>query len=114
MTEEQYRVLQKYEDKLNNALRNSFLRMSPSEFNEVAAVYDQLYTPLRQSQRNCNTCRLNALKTLGRAYNEEKTRRALEEAAKSENEKPLDLGVEKVIKNIIKKVGRPRKINTEE
>ena len=82
MTEEQYKVLEKYEQTLNNALRNSFLRMTPNEFNEVAEVYDQLFTPLRKTQRACNTCRLNALKTLGRAYNAEKEKRLAEEAKK--------------------------------
>lgn len=121
MTEEQYKVLEKYEQTLNNALRNSFLRMTPNEFNEVAEVYDQLFTPLRKTQRACNTCRLNALKTLGRAYNAEKEKRLAEEAKKEEEkqeekpaETPKTTKVINTITNAIKKVGRPKKIDLSE
>lgn len=107
MTEEQYKVLEKYEQTLRNAVFNNFLRMPAAEFNEVAAVYDQLFTPLRPSQRNCNTCRLNALKTLGRNFLEEKARR---EAAKEEN-KQAEAAEVKAPKN---KGGRPKKIKLED
>ena len=110
MTEEQYKVLEKYDSQLNAALNSSFLRLTPNEFNEVAAVYDQLFTPLRKSQRACNTCRLNALKTLGRAYKEEKDKRA-QEAAKQAEESAKTINVIETITKVIKKAGRPKKID---
>ena len=114
MTEEQYKVLEKFEQTLNAALNSNFVRMSPNDFNEVAAVYDQLFTPLRKTQRACNTCRLNALKALGRVYNAEKEKRAqeaAEKAAEKPAESPKTSKVINTITNAIKKAGRPKKID---
>ena len=110
MTEEQYKVLEKYDSVLNAAVKSNFLRLPSSEFNEIAAVYDQLFTPLRQSQRNCNTCRLNALKTIGRVYFDEKEKRAAEAAEKTA-ESGKQGGMIKTITNAIKRAGKPRKLN---
>ena len=96
MTEEQYKVLKKYEQQLTAAARNNFLRLSSAEFNELAAVYDSLFRPLRPSQRNCNTCRLNALKSLYNAFQGEKAEREVkaqleaEAAAKNAEDKPQE------------------------
>lgn len=115
MTEEQYKVLEKYEQTLNAAVKCNFLRMGYAEFNEVAAVYDQLYTPLRPGQRNCNTCRLNALKTLGKAYFQEKQDREVKEAEKKAENKPVESPkapkTTKTTSKPDKKAGRPKKID---
>lgn len=96
MTEEQYKVLKKYEQQLTAAAKNNFLRLTHNEFNELAGVYDGLFRPLRQSQRNCNTCRLNALKSLYNAFigekmgREVKAQKEAEEAAKNAENKPQE------------------------
>lgn len=120
MTDEQYQVLKKYEQQLTAAAKNNFLRLSSAEFNELAAVYDSLFRPLRPSQRNCNTCRINALKTLYGVYKEaainaEKNQE--EEAPENATEKPVESdkeGKQGFFSSIIKKkAGRPKKIDLE-
>lgn len=124
MTQEQFEVLQKYEKQITAAAKCNFLRLSPSEFNELAAVYDSIYPPLRQSQRNCNTCRINALKSLFNAFQGEKAERevkaqleAKEKAEKEATEKPVESdkeGKQGFLSSIIKKkAGRPKKIDLE-
>lgn len=96
MTEEQYQVLLKYEQQLTAAAKCNFLRMSASDFNVLAAVYDNLFRPLRPSQRNCNTCRLNALKSLYNAFigekmeREVKAQKEVEEAARNAENNPQE------------------------
>lgn len=69
MTQEQFEKLIEFEAPITNAYKNSFLHLPASEFNKIAAIYDEIYEkPLTKSQRNCNTCRLNALKRLGMDY----------------------------------------------
>lgn len=136
MTEEQYQILVKYEQQLTAAAKNNFLRLSSAEFNELAGVYDGLFRPLRQSQRNCNTCRLNALKSLYNAYVGEKAQREVKAQKEVDNKpqeedgllKPAEKPVEepKATKTNApkatntnkgttdkKKAGRPKKIDIE-
>ena len=69
LTKEQYEKLKPFEKELINAYRNSFLHMSGSEFIEIAELYKKITgTALTRSQMGCNTCRLNALRTLGESY----------------------------------------------
>lgn len=96
LTKEQYEKLTPYADKLKSAYKNSFARMSTKEFQSVADIYAEIAgKPLRNSQMNCNTCRLNTLRFLGELY----LNYTEEEQAKK-----------------AKKPGRPRKLdnNTEE
>lgn len=117
MTDEQYQVLKKYEQQLTAAAKNNFLRLSSAEFNELAAVYDSLFRPLRPSQRNCNTCRINALKTLYGVYKEAEKNQQEEEAPENATEKPVESnkeGKQGFFSSIIKKkAGRPKKIDLE-
>lgn len=69
MTREQYDKLNVYEQQLRWAVRSNFVHMSALEFAKVAALYEELYgQALTQAQKNCNTCRLNALKKMGADY----------------------------------------------
>lgn len=121
MTEEQYQILVKYEQQLTAAAKCNFLRLTPNEFNELAGVYDGLFRPLRQSQRNCNTCRLNALKSLYNAYVGEKAQREVKEQEEKSAAKASDKPVEtkktnnntKTSPASKKTAGRPKKIDIE-
>lgn len=87
--------LVKWDKVLYNAVHKSFIHLSASEFGEIAAIYDEYFdTPLTKAQRNCNSCRLTALKKIGGEYEKEKQ---LREEGKTETPK--------------KRVGRPRKID---
>ena len=108
MTEEQYKTLEKYESVFTAAINNNFLRVSHEDFNIIAAIYDKIFIPLRPSQRNCNTCRLNALKAIGRAYFGEKEKKAVKEQEKGKS------GFTETIKRVFNKGGRPKKINLED
>lgn len=114
MTDEQYKTLEKYENVFNAAINNNFLRVSHEDFTIIAAVYDKLFTPLRPTQRNCNTCRLNALKSIGRAYFGEKENRAKQQAEKTNNSEAVKTNTfGETIKKVFKG-GRPKKINLED
>lgn len=110
MTDEQFEILKKYEDKLRAAVNCSFMRLTHSEFSEIAAVYDQLYTPLRVAQRNCNSCRLNAVKTIGRDYFKVRNEKA--EAERIEREKAKEGKGDEIKK--VSKAGRPKKIKLDD
>lgn len=101
MTEEQYTLLSKYDKDLTNAVKASFIHLTPSEFEEIIST-DLLDKPLTKSQRNCNTCRLTALRKIGKLFLEEKAKRdtKTEEEARSDVPK--------------KKGGRPKKLKMED
>jgi len=42
--------------------------MSSADFQKVAVIYDEVFQPLNNRQKGCNTCRLNALRKLGELY----------------------------------------------
>lgn len=66
MTKEDYESLLPFRDSIMKAYKQSFLRMSSGDFEKVAVIYDRVTgKPLTRSQKNCNTCRLNALRKLG-------------------------------------------------
>lgn len=69
LTKEEYEWLKPYERHIINAYKNSFVHVSGGEFNEIAELYRKITgTALTRSQMGCNTCRLNALRTLGESY----------------------------------------------
>lgn len=68
LTKEQYEKLIPYEKEIKSAYRNSFVHMAGSEFQKIAAIYAEIFPPLRKSQMGCNTCRLNTLRKLGELY----------------------------------------------
>ena len=101
LTKEQYEKLTPYKDALRSAYKNSFVRISSTEFIKVAEVYNEVFQPLRKGQMGCNTCRLNALRKLGELYytyvpEEEK----VDEEEKTEEKKT-------------NKKGRPKKLTEE-
>ena len=70
MTREQYDKLNVYEQQLRWGVKSNFVHMSSVEFEKVAALYEELYgQALTQAQKNCNTCRLNAIRKMGRDTN---------------------------------------------
>lgn len=69
LTKEQYDKLTPWKDALRSAWKNSFVRVTATEFNKIAAIYNEVFEqPLRKGQMGCNTCRLNALSKLGELY----------------------------------------------
>lgn len=101
MTKEQYEKLQPYEKNIKNAVKNSFVHMTSSEFEKVAVIYAEIFNQqLTRSQRNCNTCRLNALKKLGEAYNAYTEEVQEKETA---DDKPKKTGRPKKLANLFKK-----------
>lgn len=68
LTKEQYEKLKQYEKQLLNAYKRSFVQMSSTDFQKVAVIYDEVFQPLNNRQKGCNTCRLNALRKLGELY----------------------------------------------
>ena len=71
MTKEQFEKLKPYEAQLRWAAKSSFVHMTNGMFNDIAALYAEIYGEgLTQSQRGCNTCRLKALTRLFNSYEE--------------------------------------------
>lgn len=91
--------LKEFEKAMRNAVKNDFVHLSSSEFNKIAEVYNEVFTPLRKSQMACNTCRLKALKQLGELYYS-----TMEKGEKSEKGEKVESK---------KKGGRPKKIAEE-
>ena len=101
LTKEQHEKLTTYKDALKSAYKSSFVRISSTDFNKVAEIYNEVFPPLRKGQMGCNTCRLNALRKLGELYytyvpEEEK----VDEEEKTEEKKT-------------NKKGRPKKLTEE-
>lgn len=68
LTQEQYEALKPYEKHLISAYKNNFVHVPGTEFEQIAKIYGQVFTPLTKSQMGCNTCRLNSLRKLGELY----------------------------------------------
>lgn len=98
MTKEELEVLAEYESDFRMAIGSNFVRMDATRFNKIADLYAKhCGVELTKSQRNCSTCRLNALKTLGTEYfNWKKHYEEIKDEAPAEEPK---------------KKGRPRKID---
>lgn len=86
MDNELFSKLEGYEKIFNYAIKSNFLRMSPTEFNDIAALYKEVFgTALTKSQMTCPTCRLNAVQKLGKEYFKEKEEK-VEEVKEEEKE----------------------------
>lgn len=69
ITKAQFEALAPYEKHIINAYKNSFVHVSGADFIKIAQIYQDITgKALTKSQMNCNTCRLNTLKKLGKEY----------------------------------------------
>lgn len=105
MTKEIYERLKEYENILKYAISMDYLRVTPDVFKILADIYkDYTGKALTRSQLNCNSCRVKAIKELGKgyyAYVPEVT--SVEDTVETKTE----------VKTETKKRGRPRKIDIE-
>ena len=113
MTKEIYERLKEYENILKYAISMDYLRVTPDVFKVLADIYkDYTGKALTRSQLNCNSCRVKAIKELGKGYYA-----YVPEVVEVEVQ-PVEDTVEtkteiKEVKTEKKKRGRPRKINIE-
>ena len=99
MNTELYTKAKEFENIFKYALKMDFLRVTPEVFDSIMKIYEEQFgKKLSKSQKQCNSCRLKAIKELGRVYFEE------QEKQKKEEEKKKSEG---------KKRGRPRKLDVE-
>lgn len=99
MDTELYTKAKEFENIFRYALKMDFLRVTPEVFDSIMKIYEEQFgKKLSKSQKQCNSCRLKAIKELGRVYFEEQQKQ------KTEEEKPKSEG---------KKRGRPRKLDVE-
>lgn len=88
MTEEQFRILEPYEQSFRWAIRSNFIHMSNGEFTTIKNLYHEVFGKnMTVAQSNCNACRLKALQEMGRAYFAYKE---AAEAAKNAEKKPQE------------------------
>ena len=100
MKKELYDKAKEFENIFKYALKMDFLRVTPEVFNEIMKIYEEQFEKkLSKSQKQCNTCRLKAIKEIGRVYFEEQ-----EKLKEQEGQPPKIEG---------KKRGRPRKLDVE-
>ena len=126
MTEEQFRILEPYEQSFRWAIRSNFIHMSNGEFTTIKNLYHEVFGKnMTVAQSNCNACRLKALQEMGRAYFEYKEsaeaaknaeKKPQEETTpKKATEKPIESDKENKTTNDTtapkKKAGRPKKID---
>lgn len=97
MKKELYDKAKEFENIFKYAIKMDFLRVTPEVFNEIMKIYEEHFgKKLSKSQRQCNTCRLKAIKEIGKVY--------FEEQEKEKEQPPKSEG---------KKRGRPRKLDVE-
>lgn len=103
MKKELYDKAKEFENIFKYALKMDFLRVTPEVFNEIMKIYEEHFgKKLSKSQKQCNTCRLKAIKEIGRVYFEEQEKQ--KEQKEQEEQPPKSEG---------KKRGRPRKLDVE-
>lgn len=113
MSKEIYERLKEYENILKYALSMDYLRVTPDVFKVLAEIYKE-YTgkALTKSQMNCNSCRIKAIKELGKGYYAYTPE---EEKEEKEEEKKIQKMTTKAEPHTEKtskvKKGRPRKID---
>lgn len=91
MKKELFETLSKYEKELNYAVKLNFMHLGNGDFNTLMEVYKELYgSTLNRSQMNCSTCRLSALKKLGKDYFNEKEIRKNAEKPKRGRPRKID------------------------
>lgn len=96
MDKQLYERAKEFENIFRNAIKMDFLRVTPDVMTVILEIHGEVFgKPLTKSQRQCNSCKLKAIKELGKLYFEEK-----------------DKEVEETPK--VKKRGRPRKIDLDE
>lgn len=96
MTQESYEKLIEYDKVLTNAVRCDFIHLSSLEFCKIAVIYKEVFgEELTPRQKNCNTCRLNAIKKIGAEYFAYKEQLAKEQTKKRKGGRPKKIeGVE--------------------
>ena len=109
MKKELYDKAKEFENIFKYALKMDFLRVTPEVFNSIMEIYEEHFgKQLSKSQRQCNTCRLKAIKEIGRVYFEEQEKqekqKEQEKQEEQEGQPPKSEG---------KKRGRPRKLDAE-
>ena len=105
MTKEQFEECSKYEQEFRWAIRSNFVHMDQGTFNDVARLYKEILgVGMTKSQMTCGTCRLNALKALGKDYFD-----TMDVIAKQQSEQAKQ-ETEEAPK---KKGGRPKKIKVD-
>ena len=109
MKKELYDKAKEFENIFKYALKMDFLRVTPEVFNEIMKIYEEQFgKKLSKSQKQCNTCRLKAIKEIGKVYFEEQ-----EEQEKQKEQKEQEKQEEQPSKSEGKKRGRPRKLDVE-
>lgn len=69
MKNEIYLKLNPIEKQLKSALLSNYARLSAKEFETFCETYHQHYgTALSRNEKNCNTCRLKAIKKIANDY----------------------------------------------
>lgn len=69
MKNEQYLDLLPIERQLKSAQISNYARLSATEFEKFCSIYDALYrVALTRNEKNCNVCRLKALKKVAKDY----------------------------------------------
>lgn len=69
MTKEIYTKLKEYENIMKYAVSMDYLRVTPDVFKKLADIYkEHTGKALTKMQMNCNSCRLKAIKELGKDY----------------------------------------------
>lgn len=87
MTEEQFNTLAQYEGNFETALKANYSRYPGQEgVTTMFNIYRDLTHTRMNLNRSCSVCILNLVKSLGKLYFAEKTRRE-EEARKAEEAK---------------------------
>lgn len=90
MTEEQFDTLAQYEPNFESALKANYSRYPGQEgVTTMFNIYRDLTHTRMNLNRSCSVCILNLVKSLGKLYFAEKTRRE-EEARKAEELKKVE------------------------
>lgn len=87
MTKEQFEVLEKYKDRLTTAYKSNYCRnLSSYQLDEIHKTYLDITNIDYHLNRNCSTCILNFLKTVGKLYFEELDKINLESKDSANND----------------------------
>lgn len=69
MKNDKYMALLPIERQLKSAVKSNYARLTQIEFDMFCDIYKDLYgTELTAREKNCNNCRLKALKRVGNDY----------------------------------------------
>lgn len=87
MTKEQFEVLEKYKDRLTTAYKSNYCRnLFSYQLDEIHKTYLEITNIDYRLNKNCSTCILNFLKTVGKLYFEELDKINLESKDSVKNE----------------------------